>query len=147
MVEVAGPEGQRIIDEFKRFAPWIPGLVKEAKKAAQKNGCVWTIGRRRCNFIKLPDGSIDRVHKAFNRVGQGGAADMMKQALVMAEREGIKVQLAVHDEFDFSFNDLDQPKRLREIQRTVYPKLSDTIPMKVDLEIGPNWGFLEKVPR
>jgi DNA polymerase I-like protein with 3'-5' exonuclease and polymerase domains len=145
MVEVAGPEGQQIIDEFLRFAPWIPGLVKKAKYTARKNGCVWTIGRRRCNFIRRPDGSIDREHKAFNRVGQGGAADMMKWALVEAERCGIEIQLAVHDEFDFSFGDISEAKQLRDIQRSAYADRIN-VPMKVDLEIGPNWGELESVP-
>lgn len=141
-VEVPGPEGQAIIDQFNHFAPWIAGLTREAARAAEKNGCVWTILRRCCHFPRARDGSFMFVHKAFNRVGQGSAADQMKATLVAADAEAIPVQMAVHDEFDFSFTDIKQAKRLKELQMTV---VKFTVPMKVDLEVGPSWGKLEKV--
>ncbi len=142
-IEVPGPEGQAIIDRFNEFAPWVVGLTRAAADAAKKNGCVWTILRRKCHFPRKADGSVDWEHKAFNRVGQGSAADQMKATLVAADAEGIPLQMAVHDEFDFSFTDLNQARRLKELQMTV---VKFSVPMKVDLEIGPSWGELEKVP-
>ena len=143
MREVAGPEGQAIIDQFNQFAPWILGLTRAASDAVKKNGHVWTILRRKCHFPRLPNGEYDWIHKAFNRVGQGSAADQMKATLIACDAEGIPIQMAVHDEFDFSFSGINQAKRVRELQMSV---VQFSVPMKVDLEIGPNWGNLTKVP-
>lgn len=139
---IPGPEGRAKIDQFNRFAPWLTGLTRAAAKKAEQIGHVWTILRRKCHFVKGPDGQVLYTHKAFNRIGQGGAADQMKATLVAADREGIPVQMAVHDEFDLSFSDISVPKRLKELQMST---VTFRVPMKVDLEIGPNWGQLEKV--
>lgn len=141
--EVPTAESYAKIKKFNDFAPWIGGLTKAATEAAEKNGHVWTFLRRRCNFVKGPDGKIWKAHKAFNRVGQGSAADQMKATLVAADGEGIPVDLIVHDEFDFSYDDLKQAKRLRELQKHT---VEFSVPMKVDLEVGENWGEVEKVP-
>jgi hypothetical protein len=65
----------------------------------------------------------------------------MKATLVVADKEGIPVQLSVHDEFDLSFDDIRVPRRLRDLQLEV---VKWGVPNKVDLEIGPSWGELEK---
>jgi len=142
MREMPTPESQEKIDGFTRFAPWVRGLTKAAAKQAEKNGFVWTYLKRKCHFERGPDNKIWKAHKAFNRIGQGSAADQMKATLVAADAEGIPIQLAVHDEFDFSYSSLSQAKRLKELQMTV---VTFNVPMKVDLEIGPSWGELTKV--
>ena len=142
MMEVPTRDSKEKINGFMKFAPWIPGLTKAAAKAAEKNGHVWTYLRRKCHFEKGPDGKIWKAHKAFNRIGQGSAADQMKATLVAADAEGIPIQLSVHDEFDFSYHDIKQAKRLKELQMTV---VQFNVPMKVDLEVGPSWGELTKV--
>lgn len=140
-IEVPGPAGQEVIDRFNAFAPWISGLTRYAARRAEQRGFVVTVLGRKLRFEIGPDGKIWKAHKAFNRIGQGGAADQMKATLVEADREGIPVQMAVHDEFDFSFDDVRQPRRLKELQMTV---VQFNVPMKVDLELGPSWGELEK---
>lgn len=141
--EVAGPEGQAIIDQFESFAPWLRGLTKEASKQAKRVGHVWTAMRRKCRFVRGPNGEYMYTHKAFNRVGQGSAADSMKATLIEADKEGIPVQLAVHDEFDFSRpkGDRAMSERLRELQMNT---VRFSVPMKVDVEVGPSWGELTK---
>lgn len=144
MREVAGPEAQAIIDQFERFAPWLRALVRAVAKRAEKVGHVWTILRRKCRFEKV-GGKYDRTHKAMSRVGQGGAADQMKATLVAADREGIPVQMVVHDEFDYSEAKTPAGKRrrrrLKELQLTV---VTFSVPMLVDQETGPSWGELTK---
>lgn len=140
-IEVPTAESKRKIDEFNSFAPWIRGLTAEAAKAAEKRGYVKTSSGRKCRFEKGPDGRIWKAHKAFNRIGQGEASDQMKLTLIEADREGIPIQMSVHDEFDFSFTDIKQPRRLKELQMTVK---TYSVPMQCDLEIGPSWGELEK---
>lgn len=66
----------------------------------------------------------------------------MKATLVAADKEGIPIRAAIHDEFLFSFYDIKQAKRLKELQLDTV-KLS--VPMQVDLEIGPSWGEVQKL--
>lgn len=142
MREVAGPEGQAVIEQFEAFAPWLRALTREASDRAQKQGHVWTILRRKCRFEIGPDGRRMWTHKAFNRVGQGSAADAMKATLVAADREGIPFQMTVHDEVDFSFDDPAMVARMKELMLTT---VTFSVPMMVDVEIGPSWGELKKV--
>lgn len=142
MKEVPGPEGQAIIDQFDKFAPWVRGLVRAAAKQADKVGHVWTVLRRKCRFVKL-GAKYDKTHKAFSRVGQGGAADQMKATLVQADADGVPVQMVVHDEFDYSESpdNMERARHLKHLQLTV---VQFSVPMLVDQEIGPNWGELRK---
>lgn len=142
IIEVPGIEGKKIIDEFKSKVPWVSLLTREAAKRAEKVGHVWTAGGRKCNFPKDDHGNYDWTHKSFSRIGQGSAADQMKMTLVAADRAGIPIQLAVHDEFDYSCTDIKQAKLLKELQMNT---LKFNVPMLVDSEIGPSWGNLKKV--
>jgi DNA polymerase I-like protein with 3'-5' exonuclease and polymerase domains len=142
--EVPGPEGQEIIDQFDQFAPWVRGLVRAAARQAEKVGHVWTILRRKCRFLQM-GGKYDRTHKAFSRVGQGGAADQMKATLVEADKADIPVQASIHDEFDYSEtrDKIGRERRdhLKHLQLTV---VQFSVPMLVDQEIGESWGELHK---
>jgi DNA polymerase I-like protein with 3'-5' exonuclease and polymerase domains len=142
IIEVPGPEGKKIIDKFRGDLPWVSLLTREAADRAKKKGVVWTAGGRRCNFPKDDHGNYDWVHKAFSRIGQGSAADQMKMTLVAADRAGIPIQLAVHDEFDYSETNPKRAKQLKELQMET---LKFNVPMLVDLEVGPSWGELQKL--
>jgi len=140
--EVPGPAGQEIITRFKSRVPWVSLLTREAAKRAEKVGVVWTIGGRRCNFPKDRFGNVDWTHKAFSRIGQGGAADQMKATLVAADAAGIPIQLAVHDEFDYSCTSLKQALLLKELQMDT---VKFNVPMLVDQEYGTSWGTCKKM--
>lgn len=145
---VPSDAARAIIDQFEAFAPWLRGLTREASGIARKRGCVWTILRRRCNFPKKPGtNEYDYLHKAFNRVGQGSAADQMKATAVAADRAGIDVDLIVHDEFDYSWTDVRTCRDLRDLQLTT---VKFNVPMKVDVEVGDesdhsNWGEMSEL--
>lgn len=139
--EVPGPDCQSVIDRFSQFAPWIAGLTRYATGLAKRRGYVRTMLGRVLHFERDKSGKYQFTHKAMNRVGQGSAADQMKATLVAADREGIPIQLAVHDEFDFSFDDIAVARRLKKLQEET---VKFNVPMKVDLEIGPSWGELAK---
>lgn len=143
-VECPTAESQKKIEIFNKFAPWLTQLTRAAAKAAEKYGHVWTVLGRRCNFERGPDGKIWKAHKAFNRIGQGSAADQMKATLVACDREGIPIQMVVHDELDWSWTDPREVYRVRELQMTV---VKFAVPMKVDAEVGLNWGKLEKIEK
>jgi DNA polymerase I-like protein with 3'-5' exonuclease and polymerase domains len=141
MREFPGSEGQEKIDRFNKFVPWLTGLTRETSKTAKQRGHVWTILRRRCNFPKDSQGNYDWCHKAMSRIGQGGAADQMKETACQADAAGIPLQLIVHDEFDYSETDVKRMRLLRELQMD---SVKFNVPMNVDQEVGLDWGNIHK---
>jgi hypothetical protein len=91
---------------------------------------------------------------------QGTSADLLKMAMTRVDdfltkeklRDDVKMMLTVHDELDFEIRDNSAMYEiLREIgrQMTLTPKgkvlptiPNWNIPLKVDIEIGDNWGNL-----
>lgn len=145
MVEVAGTEGQRLLDEFDRKVPFIRKTANRVEKFANKHGYVRTVLGRKCRFPRYETDQgtkYDWTFKAFNRAIQGSSGDQTKKAMVDADAAGIRLQLQVHDELDLTIWDRSEARALAEIMRTCVPC---TVPHKVDVEVGPNWAQIEKV--
>lgn len=136
-VEVAGDEGQAIIDKFDRGAPYVKGLARKCEARAKELGYIITVLGRRCRFPEKEGGGWDWTHKALNRLIQGSSADQTKRAMVEADRAGIALLLQVHDELDLSVPAESEAQRLADIMRTCVPS---NVPAKVDVEIGESWG-------
>lgn len=134
--EVAGAEGQAIIDTFDRELPYVSKLAKMCEKRAEKVGYIITVLGRRCRFPVAPDGSYDWCHKALNRLIQGSSADQTKRAVVEADAAGLPLNLQVHDEINMS-GTREQARQLAEIMSSC---VEATVPFKVDTEVGPSWG-------
>ena len=77
------------------------------------------------------------TYKALNKLIQGSAADMTKQAMLDLYREGVIPHIQIHDELDISVESPKQAKKIIEIMENAV-KLK--IPNKVDYESGDNWG-------
>jgi len=146
--EMAGEEGQLILDNFDAEVPYVGKLAKEATKRAEARGFVNTVLGRRLNFETREDGTFDYTHKALNRIIQGSSADQTKLALCEIDRAGHYLQLQVHDETDGSYGDVAEAKAVGDIMRdcviTAYPKKL-WVPFKVDTEVGPSWGEIKGV--
>lgn len=139
-IEVAGPEGQALFDKFDKMVPWVKQLSEKTQTAAKLRGRIVTLSGRHCRFPRKPDGSFDWTFKALNRLIQGSAADQGKAALVALDEAGVPLQLQVHDEFDFSVPDRATAEDAAQIMVEASPI---SVPTKVDVEIGPNWGYIE----
>lgn len=135
--EVAGKEGQAIIDQFDNQVPFVRKMASYMQELAGKQGFIVTLGGRRCRFPVKDDGSYDWMHKAFNRRIQGGSADQTKLALVALDEAGWPLAIQVHDEVDGSVESREQAMEGARIMENVLPL---KVPMKVDVEIGPSWG-------
>jgi len=91
------------------------------------------------------------VHKALNRLIQGGAADIMKQALAQQWRSGVWDVLGaplvtVHDENDWSVpRTAEGREAIAEARRIMTHAVELRLPLYVDEEIGPNWGDVKEV--
>jgi DNA polymerase I - 3''-5'' exonuclease and polymerase domains len=100
-----------------------PGLAKATKLAAlrcQEQGYIelWT-GRRR--HFENPE---KEAHKAFNSAMQGGAAEIVKRAMLRCDKEGLntnecRMLLQVHDSVVFEIQEGLEDKYLPEIKKVM----------------------------
>jgi len=141
-IEVAGPEGQDLIEKFNKGLPYVKMLADAVEQAARKRGYIRTILGRRCRFEVGPSGKPEFTYKALNRLIQGSSADQTKKAMVDADAAGIPLQLQVHDEFDLTIENHQQARDLAEIMRTAVPA---KVPFQVDIEVGPSWGEIKDI--
>ena len=65
---------------------------------------------------------------------------MTKKAMLDLYDEGVTAHITVHDELDFSVEDRVQADTYRDIMENC---VDLELPLKVDVEIGPNWGKIE----
>jgi len=138
LVEVAGDEGQSIIDRFNREVPFIRQTAGVAQNRAKAVGYITTVAGRRCHFPKDQFGNYDWTHKGFNRLIQGSSADQTKTALVELAREKVYYQLQVHDEIDGSFANDNEARIAAKVMEECMPSLE--VPFRVDVECGASWG-------
>ncbi len=84
------------------------------------------------------------TYKALNKLIQGSAADMTKQAMLDLYNEGIVPHIQIHDELDISVSDEKQGARVKEIMENVKPGgTTMKVPNKVDAEYGETWGDIK----
>lgn len=137
-IRIAEKEGQAVIDQFDKAVPFVRMLAKRVERAAQERGYIRTILGRRCRFLLDDDGKnrLD-TRKALNRLIQGSSADQAKKAMIDADEAGFEFTLQVHDELDASVPSREHAEAMAEVMRNAVPM---TVPAKVDVELGPNWG-------
>jgi DNA polymerase I-like protein with 3'-5' exonuclease and polymerase domains len=157
-------EAKRVYEQYHANVPFIKALGEECNRIATNRGFVKTLlGRRRrfqlfgpprysAGLIPLKKDLAEEkyglplkryfVHKAMNAVIQGSSADMIKQAMVNLYAKGEVPHLTIHDELDFSIRDLDHARMIRD---ELLNCVNLQVPLKVDCELGPNWGEAEEV--
>jgi DNA polymerase I-like protein with 3'-5' exonuclease and polymerase domains len=166
---VSVEEAGRVMKIYHDRVPFVRRLTDECSKWANRRGYIQLLDGARCHFDlwepqrwhegeswgALPrDRALDKwkgrslkrafTHKAFNRLIQGGAARQTKMAMRELWRQGKLPMLQMHDDLNFSLDrgDTKWIKDTVEVMKTVVPI---KVPMKVDVEIGPSWGNVEKV--
>jgi DNA polymerase I-like protein with 3'-5' exonuclease and polymerase domains len=143
--EVAGEEGQKILDTFNERVPFVRELAKRAEKRAREVGKIQLLGGRVLNFPQDDKGSYDFTYKALNRLIQGTAGMQMLSAMIEIDRQYPNefISLQVHDELDGSFESIADAKKIAKIMRHI---AGDThVPFRVDIEVGKDWGNLTQV--
>ena len=151
-----------LLKKYHSAVPFVKQLIKSVMNRAQKKGRIRTIGGRCCRFdmwepkqfgvhkpltfeqaeTEIGIGNMQRAftYKALNKLIQGSAADMTKQAMVNLHKEGITPMVQLHDELDISVENETQSKKIIEIMKEATPL---DIPNKVDYETGPDWGSID----
>lgn len=143
--EVAGLEGQKILDTFNEKAPYVRELAKLAERQAKKIGKINLLGGRVVHFPQKDNGEFDFTYKALNRKIQGDSGMQMKMAILEIDRlmPDTFIQLIVHDECDGSFTSIAEMRKCAKIMREV---AGDTlVPFRIDIETGENWGHMKQL--
>lgn len=136
----------------KKF-PVVKDTMAWAQNIARTNGYIDTMGGRRLHKptpqYDPATGKInDYLYKMLNKLIQGTAADILKQALITADEAGIydvlTLHLLVHDEqvnsVPFTKEGTEAAVELQHIMGNVY-KEQLLVPIKAECELGPNWGY------
>ncbi len=151
--ELSRQEAAQFITAYFEKYPGIKEYLESTKDEVRKSGYVQTIlGRKR--FIPEINSSNRQVREAAERMAinmpvQGTSADIIKVAMINLAREmsqqklRSKMLLQVHDELIF-----EVPEEEMEIMRELVPEIMSTalvlsVPLKVDLKTGRNWGEME----
>lgn len=132
LIEVAGDEGKAIFKAYHSHAPFVKELYEMAERKAKRKHKITTYAGRVCHF---PPGIEAR--KAFNRVIQGSAADMIKRAMAALYEAGFLLHITVHDEVGASVMYDDEVLTFKEIMEDAMPL---AIPVVADCGVGANWG-------
>jgi len=140
-------EAKRILDLHQKEVPFIKVTSKHVINTAKGRGYIKTILGRRARVTEQMR-IMGTEYSMFNRLIQGSAADFLKKAMYDADKKGLfdilPLHLTVHDELDISKPKTKEgDEALLELKHTMETPIKLTVPMKCDIEIGPNWGDLK----
>ncbi|MFY9175578.1 MAG: DNA polymerase I [Peptococcia bacterium] len=154
-LKISRGEAKAYIDSYFARYQGVKNYIDRTVNQAREQGYVTTILQRR---RYLPDILSSNYHlrsfaerTAMNTPIQGSAADIIKLAMLKVqqfidrEMPTCRMLLQVHDEliFDVPAELLEtMAEKVRELMCDVYPL---AVPLKVDLQAGPNWYELRKL--
>jgi len=151
--ELSREEAGKFISSYFAQYPGIKQYIEETKKQARDGGYVQTVlGRRR--YIPEINASNRQIREAAERMAinmpvQGTSADIIKVAMIDLVREmdqcrlKSKMLLQVHDELIFEVPDEELEEMRRLVPEIMSGALELSVPLKVDIKTGSNWGEME----
>ena len=146
-----GPgEARGYIDRYFIRYPEIRAYMDRARKEAQANGYVVTPFGRRCWIAGIQDKNPARraygERQAINAPLQGGAADIIKRAMVRLPaalaKAGLKARmlLQVHDELLFEAPEHEAPALAALLRDVMESAATLSVPLVVETGVGKTWA-------
>jgi DNA polymerase-1 len=164
-------EAEEFLEIYHAKVPFVSELFKKASHMAEMQGDIYTLLRRRRRwnlwgkkFMKAAEREDFRpltqeealkrfgsrgaarafTHKALNALLQGGAADLMKLAMVQIWESGLAeactVNLTVHDELNGSIPDTAEAREaLQELTHIMQTCYELRVPLIAEGAEGNNW--------
>jgi DNA polymerase-1 len=143
---------QFIAAYFEKY-PGVKQYLESTKEQARKEGHVQTILSRRRSIPEI-NSSNRQVREAAERMAinmpvQGTSADIIKVAMINLDRKIAKrklnsqMLLQVHDELIFEVPQAEQEEMIKLVPELMTTALELSVPLKVDIKTGPNWGEME----
>jgi DNA polymerase I-like protein with 3'-5' exonuclease and polymerase domains len=136
-----------LLDLYMETVPFLVPTREAVVDVAKRRGYIKTILGRRCRIS--PSMKRDRKEfVAFNRLLQGGSADLMKLAMKNCWDSGVFNSVTplvnVHDDSSISCpktkEGIDAAREMQHIMETCW---TFKIPIKADCDVGPNWGKVD----
>jgi DNA polymerase-1 len=153
-LEMPKEEAARFIDDYFKRYPRVLEYQDRLLTKARQQGYVTTLLGRRRRFdpqVIRPDSTYQQRNQAereaINMEIQGSAADLMKVAMLnvyrrlQEEKRQARLLLQIHDELVLEV----PPDELQAVARLVHEGMAGaladqiTVPLKVEVEAGPNW--------
>jgi DNA polymerase I-like protein with 3'-5' exonuclease and polymerase domains len=150
---------RNLLATYHNKVPFVKQLIHHTMDRAQQRGWIRTILGRKCRFNMwepatfgmhkpqtFEDASMEHgsrnikrafTYKALNKLIQGSAADMTKQAMINLREAGITPMIQLHDELNVSYENKQEAVKIKEIMEQAVPL---KVPNKVDFEDGECWG-------
>jgi DNA polymerase-1 len=157
-------EAKKFIDKYFELHPAIKKYLDKTKEKAHELGFVETLFGRRRHLPDIDSGiqmlvaTAERM--ATNMPLQGTAADLLKMAMIQihgwiqtlakADKKRtdggpVKMLLQVHDELVFEVDKEFLSQAAKSIKHFMETVAELEVPLVVDVEVGENWGELEKM--
>jgi DNA polymerase I len=147
---IGNSEAAEYIDAYFERYPGIHDYMEKTKAQAKKHGFVTTLYGRKCHIRGIKEknpnmrGFAERA--AINAPIQGGAADIIKRAMIrlpdaLSENKlKARMLLQVHDELIFEVPKAEVEKTA-EVAKKVMAGAAhlDDVPLVVDAGVGDNW--------
>jgi DNA polymerase-1 len=153
-LEIPKEDASRFIDDYFKRYPRVLGYQDELLAKARRQGYVSTIlgRRRRFDALAIRENSTYQQRnqgerEAINMEIQGSAADLIKVAMLNVyrrlknENRQARMLLQIHDELVFEV----PPDEISPVAQVVHEEMTRAladklrVPLKVDVETGPNW--------
>lgn len=148
---ISASEAKTYIETYFARYPGIRDYMEHTKEEARQKGYVLTLFGRRCYVPGITDKHAARRHyaerQAINAPLQGGAADIIKRAMVrlpaalrVAGLHSAHMLLQVHDELLFEADEVESEAVAVEVRRVMESAAQLRVPLVVETGIGQNWA-------
>ena len=151
--ELTREEAGKFITAYFEKYPGVMRYLEDTREQARKLGYVQTIlgHRRYIPEVNSPNRIVREAAErmAINMPVQGSSSDIIKVAMINLYRElqerGLKSKmiLQVHDELIFEVPEEEAPLMTNLIRDRMSTAIRLSVPVKVDIKSGPNWGAME----
>jgi DNA polymerase-1 len=149
-LQIEPGQARRYIEAYFERYPGIRQYMERTKEEARRAGFVLTPFGRRCWIPGIADKNAARrsyaERQAINAPLQGGAADIIKRAMVKLPKaldgEGLSARmlLQVHDELLFEAPEAEAKATAAVVQHVMQQAAVLSVPLVVETGIGLNWG-------